>query len=269
MKIDRIRILEVIKFIMSTEPDQINGDDETIELPADTLAILNEFLQSKQEQEASQKKDDLFEEDWVRIHLISRQSTIPGAINPANDLFFFSLLLTQQLSQFWYNENTKRTLSKICLRLILNRSGTHSSSDIKIALLSCPSLYKSIKSVHPNGEVRLFEYDERFSAFHDDYIHYDYNNADKKDYLNEYENYFDIVIADPPFLSEECIRNTSLIINKLKKASSDIILCSGQVVADWVKEFLQLNQCSFRPEHERNLANEFCSYANFELDSYL
>lgn len=123
--------------------------------------------------------------------------------------------------------------------------------------------------MHPNGEVRLFEYDDRFSAFKDDYVHYDYNDASKEGYLKEYQNYFDIIIADPPFLSEECIHNTSLIIKKLKKSDTDIIVCSGQVVADMIKEYLQLTQCVFRPEHERNLANEFCSYANFELDSFL
>lgn len=173
------------------------------------------------------------------------------------------------MSQFWYNEKTKRTLSKICLRLILNRSGTQSSSDIKIALLSCPSLYRTIKSVHPNGEVRLFEYDERFSVFKDDFVHYDYSDATNEDHLTEFRACFDIVIADPPFLSEECIRNTSLIVNKLKKADADVVMCTGQTVADWVKEYLQLNECTFRPEHERNLANEFCSYANFDLDSFL
>lgn len=36
--------------------------DETVELPPDTLAILNEFLQSRIE-----KKSDDFEEDWVSI----------------------------------------------------------------------------------------------------------------------------------------------------------------------------------------------------------
>lgn len=178
-------------------------------------------------------------------------------------------MIPQQLSQFWYSESTKRTLSKICLRLILKRSGTKSSTDIKIALLSCPSLYKTIKNVHPNGEVRLFEYDKRFSAFKDDFVHYDYNDASKDDYLNEFRDYFDIIIADPPFLSEECIRNTSVIVCKLKKNDADIIMCSGQIVADWIKEYLDLNQCEFHPEHERNLANEFRSYANFDLDSLL
>lgn len=174
------------------------------------------------------------------------------------------------MSQFWYNDNTKRTLSKICLKLILDHGEQKSISDTKVALLSCPSLYKTIKSIHPNGVVRLFEYDERFAAIGDDFVYYDYSGIKNSDnYLNEFENYFDVIIADPPFLSEECIRNTALIIKKLQKNDTNIIMCSGYITADWITKFLQLHQCKFRPEHERNLANEFCSYANFDLDSLL
>lgn len=176
------------------------------------------------------------------------------------------------MSQFWYNENTKRTLSKVCLKLILKRTttGKQKPEEIKVALLSSPSLYKSVKSVHPKGVVRLFEFDTRFAAFKEDFVHYDYNQADKNEqYLDEFKQYFDIIIADPPFLSEECIRNTSTIVKKLRKDETDIVLCSGQVVQEWAKEFLDLNQCNYHPEHERNLANEFRSYANFDLDSLL
>lgn len=176
----------------------------------------------------------------------------------------------QQLSQFWYDEETKRTLSKLCLKLILEIASKSSPSDVRVALLSCPSLYKSIKSVHPIGVVRIFEYDNRFSVFDGDFVQYDYRCiADQNDYLDEYKEYFDIVIADPPFLSKECIENTSKIINKVKKTNAKVILCSGQAVEEYVKEYLDLAQCEYRPQHERNLANEFCSYANFPLDELL
>lgn len=87
--------------------------------------------------------------------------------------------------------------------------------------------------------------------------------------MNKYRQYFDIIIADPPFLSEECIQSTGQLVNKIKKDDTKIVLCSGQVVADWAKEFLHLDQCNYRPQHERNLANEFRSYANFKLDEMI
>lgn len=175
------------------------------------------------------------------------------------------------MSQFWYDDETKRTLAKVCLKLILAKTAEHKpTAEIRVALLSCPSLYKSIKSIHPNGIVRLFEFDERFAAFRGDFIAYDYKNIHKhSDYMNEYRQYFDIIFADPPFLSEECIQSIGHLVNKIKKDDAKIVLCSGQVVTDWAKEFLDVDQCDFHPQHERNLANEFRSYANFEFDEMI
>ncbi|XP_055305636.1 protein-lysine N-methyltransferase CG9154 [Sitodiplosis mosellana] len=215
------------------------ADDDRIELPSDTLAILNEFLRSKSMQESMETDHSNFEEDW-------------------------------QLSQFWYDENTIRLLSEVCSKLILHRHQSTPSSQIKIALLSCPSLYKSVKAVHPNGVVRLFEFDNRFSVFGDDFVFYDYKDKERNETsLKDYENHFDILIADPPFLSQECIEPIANIVKRLKKEDSKIIMCSGQTAAGWIKTFLELNQCEFRPGHERNLANEFCSYANFDLDNFV
>lgn len=139
--------------------------------------------------------------------------------------------------------------------------------NVKVALLSCPSLYKSIRNIHSNGIVRIFEYDQRFSVYADDYIHYDYKLiVNDPEYMTQYTEHFDIIIADPPFLSEECIHAMSMLINRMRKPDSSIILCSGDVIADWAKTHMDLKQCEFRPQHERNLANEFGSFANFNLD---
>lgn len=176
----------------------------------------------------------------------------------------------QQLSQFWYDEETTRIISKLCLKLILQLAPEQGSSEVRVALLSCPSLYKSIRSVHPMGTVRIFEFDERFAVFSDDFIQYDYRRiAEQDDYLDEFAGLFDIVICDPPFLSRECIESTSKIVKKLKKENAKVLLCSGQSVSDHAKEFLGLDRCQYRPQHERNLANEFCSYANFPLDELI
>lgn len=161
-------------------------------------------------------------------------------------------------------------LAKICLNLVLQRTHDKCSSDVTIGLLSCPSLYRTVRNIHSNGVVRLFEFDQRFAAVGDDFSQYDYRNIiDNPDYLNEFANTFDILIVDPPFLSEECMQHTAAIVNKLKTNDASIILCSGQVVAPYAAQYFDLKQCQFRPEHARNLANEFCSYANFDLDSLL
>lgn len=166
------------------------------------------------------------------------------------------------MSQFWYNDKTKRTLAELT-----TRCKQTDGSQLRVALLSSPSLYDYVRAANADGIVHLFEYDQRFSAYGSDFVQYDYNLANEPDYLSQFAGYFDLIIADPPFLSEECIEKISLIIKLLTKPTTGkILLCSGDVVEKWAQQFMQLQRCRFQPEHERNLGNAFASYANFDLD---
>ncbi|KAH8281212.1 hypothetical protein KR044_005650 [Drosophila immigrans] len=217
-------------------------DDDGIALSAETLTILNKFLAERSERERNEEqrminqsgKDSFFEEDW-------------------------------QLSQFWYSADTKRALGNAVAK-ILKEHGN--GADFRVALLSCPSLYATIKTVH--SKINIFEYDQRFSAYGSDFVHYDYNAIDcNSDYPIMHNRCYDLIIADPPFLSEECMSKMSKIVINLQRSSdSKIIFCSGEVVEPWLTTFLPVHKCRFRPEHERNLGNEFVSYANFNFDQY-
>lgn len=252
----------------------VNQEDDDIALQPDTLAALQEFLAEKAEREKQEaallnsgKSDKVegvcfsaFEEDWVRINIQmkNKKETFSATV-----FVFF-----QQLSQFWYNDETKRILSIVCKKLISTFNG--SDGKVNIALLSCPSLYDSIRKVDEDTTVRLFEFDRRFSCYGQDFVFYDYNTiADDPEYMNEYLKYFDIVLMDPPFLSEECISKLAQIVKTISKPTSKHILCSGEVVEDWASRYLGLQKCHFQPEHERNLGNIFASYANFQLDDFI
>ncbi|CAD7000765.1 protein-lysine N-methyltransferase CG9154 [Ceratitis capitata] len=218
-------------------------EDEDIGLSADTLEILNEFLQEKAQRERDEMErienragtNAMFEEDW-------------------------------QLSQFWYSESTKVALGKLVSKLLAEKPNVTKES-YHIALLSCPSLFGTVKQIH--NKVKIFEFDKRFSAYGDNFVFYDFNKADEDDYLLEFKETFDLIIADPPFLSEECITKISKIIKNLQKFEAKIVFCSGAVVEPWITKCLQLKKCRFEPAHDRNLGNEFVSYANFNLDTYL
>lgn len=117
--------------------------------------------------------------------------------------------------------------------------------------------------------VTLFEYDKRFSAYGKDFIHYDVNEGDNNEYLKHLHHEFDITICDPPFLSKECIQQIANITKNLLKPNGKIIFCSGATVEPWLCASLPLTKCKFLPRHQSNLCNEFASYANFDLDSYM
>ncbi|XP_017048979.1 protein-lysine N-methyltransferase CG9154 [Drosophila ficusphila] len=220
--------------------------DDDISLPADTLAILNEFLSERFKREAEEEnqivnktgKDAHFEEDW-------------------------------QLSQFWYSTKTKLILRDVVGKLLAEQKAG-SAGGFQIALLSCPSLYKDIRSIH--DKVHIFEFDQRFEAYGADFVHYDLNCVGTNpDYLKAHHQKYDLVVADPPFLSEECIAKTCEIITRLQRHPTEckLIFCSGEVVEPWLTARLPVLKCNFRPEHERNLGNEFVSYSNFNLDEYI
>lgn len=92
--------------------------------------------------------------------------------------------------------------------------------------MSTPSVYLKLRELHREDlAVHLFEYDRRFSIYGEEFIFYDYNNP--LDFpVNIAPHSFDIVIADPPYLSEECLRKTSETIKYLTQGK--ILLCTGR-----------------------------------------
>ncbi|XP_051170795.1 EEF1A lysine methyltransferase 1 [Leptopilina boulardi] len=205
-------------------------DDEEISLCPSTLAALQEFYSEREEREKLQKcsmsNEVLFDENW-------------------------------QLSQFWYDDETTDKLTKGAINCTQDNG--------KIALISCPTLYKSIKKVSGNREVTIFEFDERFSAFGSDFVNYDYNNP--LNFPSELKENYDLVIADPPFLSDECLTKTASTIKSLAKEK--IIICTGAIMKELVEKLLDVKKCEFLPRHKNNLANEFFCYSNFNFDNCL
>lgn len=101
----------------------------------------------------------------------------------------------------------------------------------RIACISAPSVYQKLKqleSEHVDGSqhvsAALLEFDRRFAVYAEEFIFYDYNNplCLPEDVLPQS---FDIVIADPPYLSEECLSKVALTVKYLTK--SKILLCTG------------------------------------------
>ena len=209
-----------------------NSDDD-LQLCPTTLAALNEFLNEKEEREKQLK------------HNLESQT-----LNITFDENW-------QLSQFWYDEETINTLVKGAIN--------STKFNEKIALISCPSLYSALKKNTIGQQVTLFEYDERFKVFGSDFIPYNYKFP--LDIARDMSNSYDLVIADPPFLSDECLTKTAVTIKFLAK--KNIVLCTGAVMSELAERLLNVTVCNFIPHHRNNLANEFYCYSNFNFDEAL
>uniref|UniRef100_UPI00398ED506 EEF1A lysine methyltransferase 1 isoform X1 n=1 Tax=Pristiophorus japonicus TaxID=55135 RepID=UPI00398ED506 len=159
-----------------------------------------------------------------------------------------------QLSQFWYNDETSLRLAQEAIEA--------AGSDGRIACISAPSVYQKLKQLwNEEFSAILLEYDRRFSVYGKEFFFYDYNDP-----LTLHEDLHphscDIVIVDPPYLSEECLSKIALTVKYLTKGK--ILLCTGAVMEDPAAKLLSVKMCKFLPEHNRNLANEFRCYTNYE-----
>lgn len=99
----------------------------------------------------------------------------------------------------------------------------------RIACVSAPSVYQKLKQGVVDGSDRVsavvLEYDRRFATYGDDFIFYDYNEPLSLA-AGAAPQSFDVVLADPPYLSEECLSKVAKTIKYLSKGK--VLLCTGE-----------------------------------------
>lgn len=132
------------------------------------------------------------------------------------------------MSQFYYDDATAETLAQEVAAL----GGP-------VACVSCPTLFRTLKArpggdtcyrardvsrvlrspaaqdAHPAVACHLLEFDERYSA-RGDFTLYDYNSPE--DVPASLHHTFDVVVADPPYLSEECFLKTAQCVRRRRGA---------------------------------------------------
>ena len=96
----------------------------------------------------------------------------------------------------------------------------------RIACVSAPSVYRTLRRLHrARCSACLFEHDRRFAGLGEEFVFYDYRRP--LDFPPGVEAHsFDLVIADPPYLSQECLRKTAQTIQYLTRGK--ILLCTGR-----------------------------------------
>ncbi|XP_068590408.1 EEF1A lysine methyltransferase 1 [Cebidichthys violaceus] len=202
-----------------------SSDDDVPALSAETLAALQEFY----DETSSSTPSDRFcvgalEEDW-------------------------------RMSQFWYSDETATRLAEEVVR--------EAGEGGRVACVSSPSVYQKLKQGAVLGSDRVsavvLEFDRRFSVYGDDFVFYDYNEPLRLDDVAPKS--FDVVLVDPPYLSEECLSKVSQTAKYLSK--DKVLLCTGAVMEKLAKELLGVTMCSFLPKHNRNLSNDFRCFVNY------
>ncbi|XP_020588873.1 protein-lysine N-methyltransferase n6amt2 [Phalaenopsis equestris] len=204
----------------------IDEDDDQPSLSLHTLEALKEFL-CEQSSGAGESLGDvrLVAEDW-------------------------------RLSQFWYDRDTAETIAEEIRSL-------SSSSHSPVACIACPTIYAYLKKIDPNISVQLLEYDRRFEQYGSDYIFYDYNLPEELPL--ELGRAYKIIVADPPYLSKECLEKVVQTISYLaQREEYYLLLLTGEVQKESAAKLLKAYSCGFRPQHSNKLGNEFRLFTNYD-----
>ncbi|KAE9988927.1 hypothetical protein EG328_005637 [Venturia inaequalis] len=118
-------------------------------------------------------------------------------------------------SQFWYTDSTA---TRLATQLLQN-----STPETRICVLSAPSVFLQLKNLlneWPADKARpaaitLLEFDTRFAVFGDEFQYYDFKFPTKLPV--ELKARFDVIILDPPFLSEDCQAKTAVTVGTTKQ----------------------------------------------------
>lgn len=235
----------------------MEDDDDALQLPADTLQLLQQFNTDKEQQ--SKKFEDLKKQ--------AENAYANGNTKLSMDLFGEDW----NASQFWYTDETATTLAKQLLQ--------GATEDGAIAVVSAPSVYIQLRNIlaESDAAVRpklcLLEFDKRFEVVGGDFVFYDFQHPLRLP--SELKGAFDGIICDPPFLSEDCQAKTALTVRFLARGWSPnalrMISCTGERMEPLMAKLygnVGLRTTTFEPEHSKGLSNEFRCYASFECKDW-
>ena len=241
----------------------MDEDDDTPELSADTLRLLQEFnadkvTRAKQFEDLKDQAENVFQDGDGKLSM---------------DVFGEDW----NASQFWYTDETARTLAQQLLGCV--------NDDSAIAVVSAPSVYIQLRNILAESstpvrpKICLLEYDKRFEVVGPDFVPYDFQHPLRLP--QELKGRFDRIICDPPFLSEDCQAKTALTVRYLSKQWTQItktkyglrlITCTGERMEPLITKLygnVGVKTTTFEPQHSKGLSNEFLCYANFECETWM
>jgi len=115
------------------------------------------------------------------------------------------------MNQYWYSAKTIETMVAE-----IEEMGK------RVAFLSTPSLYFSLKNEEVKRESRLFDFDDQWAS-DPNFVKFNYKEADK--IPAQYHHYFDYVVVDPPFITDVvweqyAVSIKLLLVNEAEKPSA-------------------------------------------------
>ena len=161
-----------------------------------------------------------------------------------------------EFNQYWYSSKTIDTIINEVKRIGSKRT----------AFLSTPTLWKA--AIHNGIDGDLFDIDQSFKSMSDSeknrFIHYDFR---RPTHVGNYQ--YDLVIIDPPFITQEVIIAYSQTYKSISQSSDTPLIISS------IHENLQVLQSAFGAKIIRpvcyhpcipSLVYQYTLFVNYDSD---
>lgn len=154
-----------------------------------------------------------------------------------------------EFNQYWFSSKTIDFIKEE----IINQKV------LKIAFLSVPSVYFSLEN---RENAYIFEIDPKFKS-EPNYIYFDFNQPDL--IPKEYNNFFDFIVIDPPFITKDVWSKYAETAKKIMKIDSKILLCSIEENKDMLFTLLNVQKRVYKPCIP-HLVYQYNFFSNYESD---
>jgi len=130
------------------------------------------------------------------------------------------------------------------------------------AFLSTPSIFFSLKDKDVKAKSKVFDFDEEFGKKDPaSFVKFDFNKVELLP--DELRGTFDMVVIDPPYITEEVWAKYAEASRFLLKEGGLILGSTIDENADFLKELLNVRRTVFRPSIP-NLVYQYSFYVNYE-----
>ena len=127
------------------------------------------------------------------------------------------------MSQFWYTDECADSLAAA----VRGRG--------RVAVVSCPTAHRALRRAG-DGESVLFEFDARCGAgLGDRFCRYDFNEDFRIKIPARFENAFDVVVLDPPYVSRDCLEAFWSFAAWLSRGAAAKLVLTSVVNRPWLR----------------------------------
>ncbi|KAF0716200.1 Aste57867_2971 [Aphanomyces stellatus] len=160
----------------------------------------------------------------------------------------------EEFNQYWYSQHTIQYLAKEILH----------QRPKSVAFLSTPSLFYACEELlvatSDSIELVLFDFDPALPRV----VHYDFH--DPVNFAASFQQHFDFVVIDPPFITEEVWTKYTTSAQFLLAAQGKLLLTTIAENHSMMQRLLKCSLQRFQPSIP-HLVYQYGTYANYPSDA--